>query len=57
MTQLKETDQMQNAIRFHYKKFIDAKLYHTIEFVEYVSQKLDIPERDVYQIIKTSKVY
>lgn len=46
---------MNPQITLHYRKFIQSKLYHTMEFAEYLSDKLDISEVNAYQLIKQSK--
>ena len=42
-------------ITFHYRKFIQSKLYNTMEFGEYLSQKLQVSETTAYQLIKQNK--
>jgi hypothetical protein len=46
---------IEHALRVHYKRYIQAKLYHTMEFAEYLSDKIDIPVKDAYAIIKNCK--
>jgi len=42
-------------IALHYKKYIRAKMYNTMEFAEYLSEKLQVSEIAAYQIIKLNK--
>ncbi len=42
-------------LALHYKKYIRAKMYHNMEFAEYLSQKLQISEITAYQVIKINK--
>jgi len=46
---------MELSITLHYRKFIQSKLYHTMEFAEYLSGKLNVSESTAYQIIKQNK--
>ena len=45
----------QEQIRTHYRKFIQAKLYNTMDFGEYLSEKLQVSEVTAYQLIKQNK--
>lgn len=46
---------MTQEINLHYRRFIQSKLYNTMEFAEYLSQKLDVSEMVAYEMIKQSK--
>jgi hypothetical protein len=46
---------MELEFTLHYRKYIQSKLYHTMDFAEYLSGKLNVSESTAYQLIKQNK--